>query len=51
MAYEGMIAETIRVHGHSDDLIDAYAARPLGAGPLPGVVVVQSHARGGRMDP
>ncbi|MCH8918682.1 MAG: dienelactone hydrolase family protein [Alphaproteobacteria bacterium] len=40
MAYEGMIAETIRVHGHGGDLIDAYAARPLGAGPLPGVVVV-----------
>jgi carboxymethylenebutenolidase len=40
MAYEGMIAETVRVHGHGGELIDAYAARPLGAGPLPGVLVV-----------
>ncbi|MEE8139847.1 MAG: dienelactone hydrolase family protein [Alphaproteobacteria bacterium] len=40
MAYEGMIAETVRVHGHDNELIDAYAARPLGAGPLPGVLVV-----------
>lgn len=43
MSYEGMIAETVRVHGHGGDLIDAYAARPLGTGPagvLPGVLVV-----------
>ncbi|HSR54629.1 MAG TPA: dienelactone hydrolase family protein [Alphaproteobacteria bacterium] len=40
MAYEGMIAETVRVHGHGGELIDAYAARPLGSGPLPGVLVV-----------
>ena len=40
MAYEGMIAETVRVHGHGGELIDAYAARPLGGGPLPGVLVV-----------
>ncbi len=40
MAYEGMIAETLRVHGHNDELIDAYGARPLGAGPFPGVLVV-----------
>ncbi|MDX1482949.1 MAG: dienelactone hydrolase family protein [Alphaproteobacteria bacterium] len=40
MSYEGMIAETVRVHGHDGELIDAYAARPLGAGPLGGVIVV-----------
>ncbi len=41
MAYEGMIAETVRVHGAKGELIDAYAARPLDvAGPLPGVLVV-----------
>ncbi len=40
MAYEGLIAETVRVHGHDGELIDAYAARPLGGGPLPGVLVV-----------
>lgn len=40
MTYEGMIAETVKVHGHNDDVIDAYAARPLGPGPFPGVLVV-----------
>ena len=35
-----MIAETVRVRGHNDEMIDAYAARPLGGGPLPGVLVV-----------
>ena len=40
MSYEGMIAESVRVHGDKGDLIDAYAARPLGAGPLGGVLVV-----------
>ena len=40
MAYEGMIAETIRLHGHNGDLIDGYSARPTGPGPYPGVIVV-----------
>jgi carboxymethylenebutenolidase len=40
MAYEGLIAETVHHHGHNGDLIDAYAARPLGGGPYPGVVVI-----------
>ena len=40
MAYDGMLAETIRMHGHEGDLIDAYLARPLGSGPFPGVVVI-----------
>lgn len=40
MSYEGMIAETVRVHGDNFDLIDAYAARPLGPEPKGGVLVV-----------
>jgi len=40
MPYEGMIAETVNMHGHQDDLIDAYLARPLGPGPHPGVVII-----------
>ena len=38
--YEGMLAETVRIDGHGGDSIDAYLARPLGAGPCPGVVVI-----------
>jgi len=40
MAYEGMIAETVLIRGHNNDEIDAYLARPLGAGPFPGVVMI-----------
>jgi carboxymethylenebutenolidase len=40
MAYEGMLAETVTLAGHNGDLIEAYYARPLGAGPFPGVVVI-----------
>jgi carboxymethylenebutenolidase len=40
MAYEGMIAETLTITGHNGDAISAYAARPLGAGPFPGVVLI-----------
>jgi carboxymethylenebutenolidase len=40
MPYEGQIAETVTLRGHQNDLIDAYLARPLGAGPHPGVVVI-----------
>ena len=40
MAYEGMIAETISITGHNGDTISAYVARPLGAGPFPGVVLI-----------
>jgi carboxymethylenebutenolidase len=40
MAYEGMIAETVSINGHNGDTIAAYVARPLGAGPFPGVVLV-----------
>jgi carboxymethylenebutenolidase len=40
MAYEGQISEMVRIHGNGGTLIDAYTARPLGAGPFPGVIVV-----------
>ena len=40
MPYEGQIAETVTLRGHQGDLIDAYLARPLGGGLLPGVVVI-----------
>ena len=45
MANEGMIAETISIKGANGDLIDSYLARPLGAGPFPGVIVAH-HAPG-----
>ena len=38
--YEGMLAETITMKGHGGDEIIAYMARPLGAGPYPGVIVL-----------
>ncbi len=38
--YEGMLAETVVLPGYHADLINAYFARPLGAGPFPGLVVV-----------
>jgi carboxymethylenebutenolidase len=40
MPYEALMAETVNVNGHQNDLIDAYMARPLGPGPYPGVVVI-----------
>lgn len=40
MAYEGMLAETITYPGAGGDSIDAYLARPLGAGPFPAVIVI-----------
>ena len=38
--YEGMLAETITMHGANGDTINAYFARPLGPGPYPGVVLI-----------
>ena len=40
MKYEGMIAETVLINGHEGDQIDAYLARPLGAGPHGSVVLI-----------
>ena len=45
MAYEGMIAETVTVPGDKNEPISAYLARPLGAGPVPGVLLFH-HAPG-----
>ena len=38
--YEGMLAETVTVTGHNGDDINAYLARPLAAGPVPGMIVI-----------
>lgn len=37
--FEGMVAETITVKGANGDAINAYFARPMGAGPFPTVVL------------
>jgi carboxymethylenebutenolidase len=38
--YEGMLAETVMMRGANGDVINAYFARPMGAGPFPGVVLI-----------
>ena len=45
MAYEGMIAETVSIPGDKGEAISAYLARPLGAGPFPGILLIH-HAPG-----
>jgi carboxymethylenebutenolidase len=40
MTYEGMLAETVAFQGHNGDTGEAYYARPLGAGPFPGIVLI-----------
>ena len=37
--YEGLMAETIMITGTNGDWINAYLARPLGAGPFPAMVL------------
>src|SRR5688572_1952025 len=39
-AYQGILAETVTITGHNGDLISGFLARPLGAGPFPGIVVI-----------
>ncbi len=38
--YEGMLAETVMIDAHGGTRTNAYFARPLGAGPFPGVVLI-----------
>jgi len=45
MSYRGMIAEVITINGNNGEPISAYAARPSGSGPFPGVVLIH-HAPG-----
>jgi carboxymethylenebutenolidase len=45
MAYEGLVAESITIHGHNGDAIEAYLAKPMGNAPVPGVVLIH-HAPG-----
>jgi carboxymethylenebutenolidase len=40
MPYEALMAETVNVQGYQNETIESYLARPLGAGPYPGVVVI-----------
>lgn len=37
--YEGLLAETVTMPGANGELINAYLARPLGAGPFPAMVL------------
>jgi len=37
--YQGQLAETVMVNGANGDTINAYMARPLGAGPFPAMVL------------
>jgi carboxymethylenebutenolidase len=38
--YDAMLAETVTIRGAGGDEIEAYAARPMRQGPVPGVVVI-----------
>ena len=39
-AYEGMIAETVKMEGYNGDKVHAYMSRPLGKGPYPGIILI-----------
>lgn len=38
--YEGLLAETVGLHGFDNEAVNAYYARPLGPGPHPGMVII-----------
>jgi carboxymethylenebutenolidase len=38
--YEGMLSETIAIHGYKGDSVGAYFSRPLGKGPYPGIILI-----------
>ena len=38
--YQGLIAETVTMRGDHGEMINAFLARPMGAGPFPGMVLV-----------
>ena len=38
--YDGLTAELITIEGYGGDDVHAYVARPNGAGPYPGIVLV-----------
>jgi carboxymethylenebutenolidase len=38
--YDAVLAETLGIRGHGDDLIEAYTARPLDATPRGGMIVI-----------
>jgi carboxymethylenebutenolidase len=40
VAYDAVLAETVGIRGHGDDLVEAYTARPLAPGPRGGVIVI-----------
>jgi len=44
--YEGLLAETVFIQGHEGDQVLAYLARPVGAGPYPGVVFLHGAVSG-----
>src|SRR6201984_3245075 len=46
MTYESMLAETVACSGHKGDVVEAYYARPLGGGPVAGIVLIH-HMPGG----
>lgn len=40
MGYDAVLAETVGIRGHGDDLVEAYTARPMAPGPRGGVIVI-----------
>ncbi|MFN2608768.1 MAG: dienelactone hydrolase family protein [Acidimicrobiales bacterium] len=40
MRYDAILAETVSIRGHGDDVIEGYLARPLAPGPFGSVVVI-----------